>query len=213
MKLLIRFLFFIIGLFIMTFGVCMTIEVADIGVGAWDALNVALTERVGLSVGKWVMIDGAVLMIVVSLLLKRRPDVLSLLTIIVIGTLVDFWLNTIFNLFAVDLLFAKLAMLLIGILIIGFGASIYLQAKFPQSPIDNFMLAIKERFRVNLMVAKTIGEITALIPAFFLNGPISYGTIIITFAVGPAIQLFFPSFKKLMQKLQAKDLKFTKVNG
>ncbi|WP_223589705.1 YczE/YyaS/YitT family protein [Neobacillus bataviensis] len=213
MKLLIRFLFFIIGLFIMTFGVCMTIEVADIGVGAWDALNVALTERVGLSVGKWVMIDGAVLMIVVSLLLKRRPDVLSLLTIIVIGTLVDFWLNTLFDLFAVDVLFAKLAMLLIGILIIGFGASIYLQAKFPQSPIDNFMLAIKERFRVNLMVAKTIGEITALIPAFFLNGPISYGTIIITFAVGPAIQLFFPSFEKLMQKLQAKDLKFTKVNG
>ncbi|MDN3017637.1 membrane protein [Paenibacillus sp. BSR1-1] len=213
MKLLIRFLFFIIGLFIMTFGVCMTIKVADIGVGAWDALNVALTERVGLSVGKWVMIDGAVLMIVVSLLLKRRPDVLSLLTIIVIGTLVDFWLNTIFDLFSVDLLFAKLAMLLIGILIIGFGASIYLQAKFPQSPIDSFMLAIKERFRVNLMVAKTIGEITALIPAFFLNGPISYGTIIITFAVGPAIQLFFPSFDKLMQKLQAKDLKFTKVNG
>ena len=213
MKLLIRFLFFIIGLIIMTFGVCMTIEVADIGVGAWDALNVALTERVGLSVGKWVMIDGAVLMIVVSLLLKRRPDVLSLLTIIVIGTLVDFWLNTIFDLFAVDVLFAKLAMLMIGILIIGFGASIYLQAKFPQSPIDNFMLAIKERFRVNLMVAKTIGEITALIPAFFLNGPISYGTIIITFAVGPAIQLFFPSFEKLMQKLQAKDFKFTKVNG
>ncbi|MGG1676328.1 YitT family protein [Neobacillus sp. NRS-1170] len=213
MKLLIRFLFFIFGLFIMTFGVCMTIEVADIGVGAWDALNVALTERAGLSVGKWVMIDGAVLMIVVSLLLKKRPDILSLLTIIVIGTLVDFWLNTIFDLFAVDLLFAKLAMLLIGILIIGFGASIYLQAKFPQSPIDNFMLAIKERFRVNLMVAKTIGEITALIPAFFLNGPISYGTIIITFAVGPAIQLFFPYFEKLMQKLQAKDLKFTKVNG
>ncbi|MGG3467797.1 membrane protein [Neobacillus pocheonensis] len=213
MKFFIRFLFFIIGLFIMTFGVCMTIKVADIGVGAWDALNVALTEKVGLSVGKWVMLDGVVLMFLVSILLKKRPDVLSLLTIVVIGTLVDFWLGTFLELFSVNLLIAKLAMLLIGILIIGFGASIYLQARFPQSPIDNFMLAIKERFRVNLMLAKTIGEITALIPAFFLNGPISYGTIIITFAVGPAIQLFFPFFEKLMQRLQAKDLKFTKVNG
>lgn len=213
MKFFIRFLFFIIGLFIMTFGVCMTIKVADIGVGAWDALNVALTEKVGLSVGKWVMLDGVVLMFLVSILLKKRPDVFSLLTIVVIGTLVDFWLGTVFELFSVNFLLAKLAMLLIGILIIGFGASIYLQAKFPQSPIDNFMLAIRERFRVNLMLAKTIGEITALIPAFFLNGPISYGTIIITFAVGPAIQLFYPFFEKLMQRLQAKDLKFNKVNG
>ena len=204
MKLLIRLIFFILGLSFMTFGVCMTIEVADIGVGAWDALNVALTEQVGLSVGKWVMIDGAFLVVVVALLLNKRPNLLSLLTIIIIGSLVDFWLGTVFDLFEVNHLIAKLAMLLGGILIIGFGAAIYIQAKFPQSPIDNFMLAIKERFRVNLMAAKTIGEITALIPAFFLHGPISYGTIVITFTVGPAIQLFFPFFEKLMLRLQAK---------
>ncbi|WP_066069382.1 YczE/YyaS/YitT family protein [Neobacillus soli] len=204
MKLFIRLLFFIIGLAVMTFGVCMTIKVADIGVGAWDAFNVALTEKLGLSIGKWVMIDGAVLVIVNSLLLKRRPAILSLLTIIIIGSLVDFWLVTVFDLFKVEGLMAKIGMLLVGILIIGIGAAVYLQAKFPQSPIDNFMLAIKERFRVNLMMAKTIGEITALIPAFFLNGPISYGTIIITFTVGPAIQLFFPFFEKSMQRLQAK---------
>ncbi|ULT57863.1 membrane protein [Neobacillus drentensis] len=204
MKFTIRLLFFIIGLAIMTFGVCMTIKVADIGVGAWDALNVALTEKLGLSVGKWVMIDGVILVFVNALLVKRRPDIFSLMTIIVIGLLVDFWLDTVFSLFQVDDLPVKLVMLLLGILIIGFGASIYLQAKFPQSPIDNFMLAIKERFQVNLMAAKTIGEITALIPAFFLHGPISYGTLIITFTVGPAIQLFFPYFEKFMQHLQMK---------
>ncbi|WML38459.1 membrane protein [Neobacillus sp. OS1-2] len=204
MKFFIRFLFFIIGLTIMTFGVCMTIKVADIGVGAWDALNVVLTERVGLSVGKWVMIDGAILIFVNALLVKRRPDFLSFLTIIVIGSLVDFWLMTVFDRFTVNPFIAKLGMLLAGILIIGFGASIYLQAKFPQSPIDNFMLAIKERFNVNLMMAKTIGEITAFIPAFILKGPISYGTIIITFTVGPAIQLFYPYFEKLMHRLQLK---------
>jgi len=204
MKFFIRLLFFIFGLSIMTFGVCMTIEVADIGVGAWDALNVVLTEKVGLSVGKWVMIDGAVLVIVNSLLVRRRPDLLSLLTIIFIGSLIDFWLITVFDLFTMEQFIAKLGMLLMGILIIGFGAAIYLQAKFPQSPIDNFMLALKERLHVNLMTAKTLGEITALVPAFFLKGPISYGTIIITFTVGPAIQLFFPYFEKLMKQLQAK---------
>ncbi len=209
MKFFIRLLFFIFGLFIMTFGVCMTIKVAEIGVGAWDAFNIALTKKVGLTVGKWVMIDGAVLVFINALLVKRRPEFLAILTIIFIGSLVDFWMFTFFGLFEIDQFFAKITMLLAGILIIGLGAAIYLQAQFPRGPIDSFMLAIKERFGVSLMTAKTIGEITALIPAFFLSGPISYGTIIITFTVGPAIQLFFPFFEKLMHGLQAKYLKLT----
>jgi uncharacterized membrane protein YczE len=203
MKFFIRFLFFIIGLFVMTFGVCLTIK-ANIGAGAWDALNVAFTEKIGLSIGKWVMIDGAFLVLVNSLLVKGRPDFLSLVTIVIIGSMVDFWMFSIFETWEAEQFIAKLATLLLGIIIISFGAAAYLQARFPQSPIDNFMLAIKERFHVNLMMAKTIGEITALIPAFLLKGPIGIGTIIITFSIGPFIQLFFPFFEKLMLRLQAK---------
>lgn len=200
MALFYRFLFFIFGIFIMTFGVCLTIK-ADLGAGAWDALNVALTDWIGLTIGKWVMIDGAILIVVNSILLKRKPAILSLLTIIVIGSMVDFWMITVFETWNVGQFIAKLGTLLLGIIIIGLGAAIYLQAKFPISPIDGFMLALKERFRVNLMLAKTIGEVTALIPAFFLKGPIGVGTILITVAIGPCIQLFFPYFEKLMNKL------------
>nr|WP_263323175.1 membrane protein [Neobacillus sp. Marseille-Q6967] len=200
-----RFLFFIIGIFIMTFGVCLTIR-AELGAGAWDALNVALTEWIGLTIGIWVMIDGAVLIFVNAILIKKRPEFLSLLTIIVIGSMVDFWMLLIFDNWKVTGFLLKLVTLLLGIIIIGLGAAIYLQAKFPISPIDGFMLAVKERFRVNLMAAKTIGEITALIPALFLKGPIGLGTIIITFTVGPSIQLFFPFFEKLLKNFLEKNL-------
>ena len=201
MNYLYRFLFFIIGLFIMTFGVCLTIK-ADLGAGAWDALNVALTEKIGFTIGTWVMAAGALLIIVNAILLKKRPDILAVITFVFIGFLIDFWMNIGFDAWQVEQFFVKLIALILGIAIIGFGASIYLQAKFPLNPIDNFMMAIKARLRVNLMAAKTIGELIALIPAYFLDGPIGVGTIIITFAVGPFIQLFFPSFEKLMQKLQ-----------
>jgi uncharacterized protein len=200
MALFYRFIFFITGLFIMTFGVCLTIK-ADLGVGAWDALNVALTEMVGLTIGTWVMIDGAVLIFVNALLLKRRPEFLSLLTIIIIGSLVDFWILIVFKSWVVSGFIIQLVTLVLGLFIIGVGAAIYLQAKFPASPIDSFMLAIKERFRVNLMAAKTIGELTALVPALFLRGPIGFGTIIITFLIGPFIQICFPYFEKLLKRL------------
>jgi len=108
----------------------------------------------------------------------------------------------IFETWIIEGLLIKLAALLAGIFVIGFGAAMYLQAKFPSSPIDSFMLAIKDRFGLNLMVSKTIAEIVPLIPAFFLGGPVWVGTIIITLAIGPAIQLFFPSLEKLLKKLQ-----------
>jgi uncharacterized protein len=205
MALFYRFLFFMIGLFIMTFGVCLTIK-ADLGAGAWDALNVALSEEIGLSIGKWVMIDGAILILVNAILVKRKPELLSLITIIFIGSLVDFWMFIIFETWVFEGFFIKLAALLAGIIIIGFGAAAYLQAKFPSSPIDSFMLAIKERFGFNLMVSKTLAELIPLIPAIFLGGPVWVGTIIITFAIGPAIQLFFPSLEKLMKNLQERKL-------
>lgn len=91
MALFYRFLFFIAGLSIMTFGVCLTIK-AELGAGAWDALNVALTEWIGLTIGSWIIIEGAVLVCINSLLIQSRPKLLSLLTIILIGSLVDLWM-------------------------------------------------------------------------------------------------------------------------
>lgn len=156
MALFYRFLFFIGGLSIMTFGVCLTIK-AELGAGAWDALNVALTEWLGFTIGTWIIIDGAVLVVVNSLLVKRRPEILSILTIILIGSLVDLWMFFVFETLEVNGLLFKVVTLVLGIFIIGLGAAIYLQAKFPSSPIDSFMMAIRERFRVNLMVPTPMG--------------------------------------------------------
>lgn len=200
MALFYRSLFFVLGLFIMTFGVGLTIK-AELGVGAWDALNIAFTELIGLTIGTWIIIDGAVLIIVNAILLKRKPEILSLLTIILIGSLVDFWMLLVLESWEVNGLIIKMVTLALGLFIIGLGAAIYLQAKFPSSPIDAFMMAIRERFGVNLMMAKTIGELVALFPALLLQGPIGVGTIIITFTIGPFVQLCFPYFEKLMKRL------------
>jgi uncharacterized protein len=199
MVLFYRFIFFIIGLIILTFGVCLTIK-ADLGAGAWDALNVGLTNMVGLTIGKWVMIVGGILMFVNAILLKKRPEVLSIFTIVLIGLLIDLWMGTIMGNLNLEGFPIRLGTLLIGLLIIGFGAAIYLQASFPLNPLDNLMMAIKHRFGVNLMAAKTIGELIGFLFALIVKGPIGFGTLIVTFAIGPFIQVFYPFFEKLFRK-------------
>jgi uncharacterized membrane protein YczE len=195
-----RFLFYIVGLFIISFGVVLTIK-ADLGAGAWDALNVGLAETVGFTVGTWVMIVGAILIIINAILLRRFPEMLAVATIIIIGIFIDFWLKFVLANWEPSGLLLRFLLLLLGLTIISIGISIYLQAKFPLIPIDQFMMVLKEKLKITLMTAKTIGEVLALILALVFNGPIGVGTIVITLLIGPFIQFFFPKFERLFKQI------------
>ncbi|MFC0557488.1 YczE/YyaS/YitT family protein [Halalkalibacter alkalisediminis] len=192
---MIRALSYIGGLLIVSFGVTLTI-LAGLGAGAWDALNVGLAIQTRFSVGNWVIFVGIILIGVNALLTRTKPVVHSLLTILILGYFIDFWLIIVFN----DMLFSgfmlQMIILLIAIVVIAFGASIYMQAEFALIPIDGFMFAIRDVLGVKLMVAKTIAELIALVAAFIVGGPIGIGTILVTFLIGPLIQFFFPRIEK-----------------
>ncbi|MEH7226209.1 membrane protein [Bacillus sp. JJ1566] len=194
-----RIIFFCVGLFILALGISLMI-IADIGAGAWDALNVGLSEKIGLTVGNWVIIVGIIVMLVNALLLRERPAFLAIGTIILIGFFIDFWLLVALDEWNLEGLLVKTLVLLGGLVVASLGISIYLQAKFPLSPLDNLMLAISKRFKLKFGVAKTIAETTGLILALLVGGPIGIGTLVVTFGIGPIIQFFFPYFERLMSK-------------
>ncbi|MFD2445073.1 YitT family protein [Bacillus sp. CGMCC 1.16607] len=203
-----RISFWIIGIVILSFGASLTIK-ANIGAGAWDALNVGLSRITGFTIGTFVIVIGIILMFVNAFLLKRRPDFLALFTIFFIGTLIDFWMIVILSGLEPSTFIVKALILMVGLLIIGFGVAIYLQPKFPLNPLDNFMMAISKRLGVNLVVAKTLGELLALVLALVVKGPIGIGTLIVTIGIGPSIQLFHPFFEKLAARLSVDNRKPT----
>jgi uncharacterized membrane protein YczE len=192
---MIRALSYIGGLLIVSFGVTLTI-LAGLGAGPWDALNVGLANMTRFSVGNWVIFIGILLIFLSATLTRTKPVIHSLLTIFILGYFIDFWLIVVFR----DALFSgfmlQLVILLLGIVIIAFGASIYMQAKFALIPVDGFMFALRDVLGVKLMIAKTITELVALIVAFIVGGPIGVGTILVTFLIGPLIQYFFPRVEK-----------------
>lgn len=195
-----RTLFYIIGLTILSFGVSMTVK-GGLGTGAWDALNVGLSKTVGLTPGSWVVIVGIIMIFMNAALVRRRPDVAAIITLLITGVLIDFWLLRVFGDMEVTGYTKQFGVFVLGMVALSFGLAVYLQPKFPLIPIDNFMMALRERFNLNLMAAKTLGEVIALSAAFIFKGPIGIGTLIVTFAIGPLIQLFYPYCEKLYNKL------------
>ncbi|KMJ57682.1 hypothetical protein AB685_15950 [Bacillus sp. LL01] len=201
MRLVIRALFYLIGLFVLSFGISLTIK-SDLGAGAWDALNVGLFTSFGLTVGSWVFIVGIILIAVNAWLHKSKPDYLAVITIFLVGVFIDFWLIQVFGAWFPVGMVLRFVVLLAGMVIMAVGISAYLQAKFPVIPIDNLMLGIQNRLKVKMMTAKTIGEVCALVFALIFKGPIGIGTFIITFGIGPLIQIFYPRLENLYRKLR-----------
>jgi len=188
--------FYIVGLTLLSLGIS-TMIIANVGAGAWDAMYVGLSDITGLSVGTWILLVGIFLILLNGLLLKKIPEFLAVITILIIGALIDFWLLVVFSGFLLTDLSLRILMFIGSILIIALGISLYLQSSFARNPMDTLMMAIKVRTGKSLAFSKTVMEITVFIIALLIGGPIGIGTVIVTLLIGPLIQLFYSPVTKL----------------
>lgn len=190
---IIRGVFYLIGLYVLSFGIDLMI-VANVGTSAWDALNVGLNRQFDITVGRAAQLVGVVLIFIIAIMRKRRPELFPLLTMLVLGSLIDFnlsWLTLSF-----DSWITAFVVALIGLVFIALGIAIYIQANFGIIPIDGFVMAIQEKSGWSIQVSKTVAEFSALTVAFFLGGSIGVGTIVATFLIGPLFQFFYKVIKE-----------------
>ena len=189
-----RILIYLAGLYILSFGIDLMI-IAGKGTGAWDAINVGLSKHFGLSIGTWAQIVGIILIFIIAIIRKSRPEILPLLTMFLIGNFIDLNLIWLIKIELINDFYAYLTMGT-GLILMSFGIALYLQAKFGFIPIDGFVMLIHEKSGWSLRMSKTSAELGALVLAFLLGGTIGVGTILVTFLIGPMLQFFY----KIMEK-------------
>ncbi|MGG5737365.1 YczE/YyaS/YitT family protein [Bacillus cereus group sp. IBL03679] len=184
-----RCLIYIIGLFVLSLGVVCMIK-SNVGIAPWDALNVALSERIGLTIGLWVFIIGGILIFINSLIKMKLPNIAGFIPIFIIGTFVDLLNLKILSSVKVDVLLFQWSLFFIGLCILALGIAIYLRASLPSVPNDELMLAITARTGWGINITKTIGEAIAFVLAIVLQGPVGLGTIIVLLCLGGIVGLF-----------------------
>ena len=119
----------------------------------------------------------------------------------IIGFFLDIWLEIIFSELAVTLLLSRMVMLIGGIVSIAVGVSFYLQSNFARNPIDNLMMAFHQITGKSISFSKTVIEVTVLVIAFTIGGPIGIGSIIVAFGIGPLIQAFYIPVTKFRTRI------------
>src|SRR5690625_2754117 len=88
----IRWGLYFLGLFIFSLGISITIKVQHLGLPPWDVLHVALYEKIGLSIGTWTVIIGAILIGVSFILDKSYIKLGTFINAFTVGGFVDFFL-------------------------------------------------------------------------------------------------------------------------
>ena len=174
----------LLGIVVLGVGIALTLE-ARLGVSPYDVLHQGIAHRTGLSVGTVVILVGLVIL-VFWIPLRQRPGIGTVLNTLTVGLVIDLVLRFVPE---PELLGARIALLVIGILVTGFGMGLYIGAGLGPGPRDGLMTGIAAR-GYPLWAVRTMLELTALAAGWVLGGNVGVGTVLFAFSIGPLGHFF-----------------------
>lgn len=180
-----RSLILTIGLVIFGIGDGLLI-VSHLGNAPWSVLAQGLSLRLGIAIG-WAtfLVSTAVLLLWIPF--KQRPGVGTVANILVIAIAIDLtvaWTPVPAN------LGLRIALVLLGIALVGGGSALYLTCGLGPGPRDGLMTAIhySSGFSVARVRASIEGSVLAL--GWLLGGRVGFGTLAFALGIGASIALW-----------------------
>lgn len=195
-----KIVIFVSGLFILAFGAAALIE-SKLGVASWDVLHIGLAKRSFLSIGAWVQIIGIVMILIASALERKQPQIGSAVNILLIG----FFLNLILDwhmLPDADVLWKSILLLVCGVGLMGLGSGMYVATALGAGPRDGMTLILAKMSGMSVRLVRTGLEVTALFCGWLVGGPISIGTFVVVFLVGPIMQASLYFWRRQIDDLE-----------
>ena len=198
-----RWSFFIVGILIFSYGIAMTINMQHLGVHPWDVLNVAFFEKVGFSVGTWNIIISGILIVVSSLIDRTYIKLGTFANAILVGSFVDFyrWIDF---LPSASNTWLDIPIMILGIVIMGFGGGMYNAAGVGSGPRDGFMLSISDKLGAPVGRVRIITESSVLVVGLLVGGPVFIFTFIFTFIQSPIFQFSYLRWREVVFRMDYK---------
>jgi uncharacterized membrane protein YczE len=173
------------------YGVSMGMMVrSELGLDPWDVFHYGIAQHLPVSFGTVTIIVGvAVLLLWIPL--RQWPGLGTVANVIVIGLATD---ATLALLDVPDLLAARVALLVGGIVLNGLAGALYIGSQFGPGPRDGLMTGLVRRTGRSFRLVRTSIEVTVLVVGWLLGGVVGLGTVLYAVLIGPVVQLFLPIF-------------------
>jgi uncharacterized membrane protein YczE len=160
---------------------------SGLGVDPWDVFHQGLSRRIGLSVGTWVIVIGAAVLLL-WIPLRQRPGLGTLSNVIVVGVALDAFLAIVDQPHS---LVARVVLLAGGVLLNGIATGCYIGAGLGPGPRDGLMVGFAARGH-SIRAVRTGIEVTVLVVGYLLGGTVGVGTVVYALCIGPLAHVFVP---------------------
>lgn len=163
---------------------------AGLGLDPWDVLHQGLSRAVGLQVGTWAILVGA-LVLLAWVPLRQRPGVGTVCNVVVIGAVIDLTLAVVP---APHGLALRAGVLVAGVVLNGVATGAYIGAGLGPGPRDGMSTGIAARGR-SLRAVRTAIELVVLAAGWLLGGTVGVGTVLYALAIGPITHVTVPALR------------------
>ena len=180
----------VVGLVIFGLGIALLVR-SDIGLAPWDVLHQGLSDRTGIPIGTVGILVG---LPVLALWwpVGVRPGIGTVLNVFVVGVTIDLALSLLPE---VGPLPAQIALMVGGVVAMGFGSGLYIGAGLGPGPRDGLMVGLQARGYASVRTARTGIELAVMLLGWSLGGTIGPGTVVQALAIGPLVQFFLHRFR------------------
>ena len=201
----------VFGLFLFALGIVMTVN-ANLGVSPWDVFHQGLSKTFGITLGRANIITG-LFIIGLDVVLGQTIGWATIMNMLLIGTFIDIlMLNNLVPVF--DSFVPSLIMLLLGVLIEGYGCFIYISGGMGAGPRDGLMVVLTRRTGKSVRVIKSAIEVIVVTVGIILGGKFGIGTLIMALFGGMIFQFAFKTVNFKVNQVQHRfiqdDLKLLK---
>lgn len=201
----------VFGLFLFALGIVMTVN-ANLGVSPWDVFHQGLSKTFGITLGRANIITG-LFIIGLDVALGQTIGWATIMNMLLIGTFIDIlMLNNLVPVF--ESFFPSLVMLLLGVLIEGYGCYIYISGGMGAGPRDGLMVVLTRRTGKSVRLIKSGIEVIVVTVGIFLGGKFGIGTLIMALFGGMIFQFAFKTVNFRVNQVQHRfiqdDLKLIK---
>ncbi|ASJ57273.1 YczE/YyaS/YitT family protein [Brevibacillus formosus] len=182
-----EYLLFIVGLLILALGINMMTTITSFGLSPYDSLFIALYQNFGISIGFWMFAINLTFVIIVLFMDRSYISVGAILVMVLISLFVDL-IGSIDALMAAIRSLPPLLTMALGNICIGSGIGLYVCTQVCTAPQEAFVLVMSKRLKWTFRRTEILLACMFLSASFLLDGPIYYGTVVLSFTTGYIIQ-------------------------
>ena len=204
-RLVVVFLGFIIIAIGVSFLLC-----CQIGTDPVSVFNDGLARFLGTRFGVAQIVTNSIMLIIVILVDRHYINISTILSAIVLGPMIDFFVSLSSSFISDDLaLLIRIGICFVGTALISLGVALYIAPTLGVGPTDVISEIISDKLKIQYRFVRITIDLLFVIGGYWLGGIVGIGTIIAALGTGPIVQLCKPFANKLtasMVKLFNKKL-------